>query len=96
MCGANRIAAHRLQLFEAPLVDGWQDGNADTRMVLVIADALELNIFAVEEASLVGIKANRTHSKVALVDIAGLACDLDMGFQTVKMRRCDTPELGLT
>ena len=96
MCGANRIAAHRLQLLEPPLVDSRQDGNANPRMVLVITDALELYAFAVEKASLVRIKANRAHTELAMVDVAGLVRDLDMSFQAVKIWRCDTPELGLT
>ena len=49
-------------------------------MILMVADALELNAFAVKKASFVRIKTNGTHAKMAMININGFTFDLDMGF----------------
>ncbi len=56
------VRAHLLEFAETELPDGIRHGHADTRVILVIAGALDLERFVVEEKSLPHIEANRAET----------------------------------
>ncbi len=64
-------------------------------MVLVVAGALDLHGFAVQEETLVGIEADRPHSEGRFVAVHRSAGGFDGGHRAVHVRRFERPERRL-
>ena len=77
VAGADGIAAHLAQNFQAALPDALRDGGAYSSAVMVQADAIELDALAVEQESLVGVEEGfaDAEGRVVLVHDAALLAD---------------------
>ena len=74
---ANCIAAHILEHLDLPFKRAIVDCGAERAQIVVIADAVELGMFAVDGKSFVGVELDRADAEGSLVGIDDLAILLD-------------------
>ena len=90
--GAHRVAAHLAQHPQPEPLQPVRHRRAHSGMVLVVAGALNLQRFAVEEESLVGIEDRGAHAKADPLGIARLAARLHRHNRRVEIRRIHRPQ----
>src|ERR1019366_2527305 len=95
VAGADGIAAHLAQNFEAALPDALRDGGADASGLMVQADAVELDAFAVEQESLVGDEEGFADAGGGVVLVHHAVLVAERGVDFVEVGIGHTPEAGL-
>ena len=92
--GAHGVAAHALQHAHAERLQLVRQRRAHARVVLVVAGALDLQGFAVEEEATPGIERRRADAERELLGIARGAIDNHLDQRRVEMRFVGRPEHG--
>src|SRR5579859_5982007 len=97
MRSAHRVSAHVFQYADAIPLQPVRQGGAHSRMILMVAGALDLHGLAVEEESLVGVPANIANAEadalgVVPLQITARLFGLDRNFGSVEVRSLRRPE----
>src|ERR1019366_6196250 len=95
VAGADGIAAHLAQNFEAALPDAFRDGGADASGLMVQADAVELDAFAVEQESLVGVEDGFANAGGSVVLVHHATVVAERGVDFVEVGIGHAPQVGL-
>ena len=95
MRGAHRVASHFLQHAETEPLKPVGQGRAHSRVVLVVAGALDLQGFAVEQESLVGIEDRRAHAKAYPLRVARMAARFHGHNRRIEIRRIHRPKFWI-
>ena len=92
---ADGVAAHGAEEFEAALPHAQGDGGADGSGFVVEADAVDFDVFAVEEEAAVGVEGGFADAEGGVVDVGENACGADGGAKGVESGSGKAPALGL-
>src|ERR1019366_7378688 len=95
VAGADGVAAHLAQDFEAALPDALRDGGADASGLMVQADAVELDAFAVEQESLVGVEDGFADAGGGDILVHHAVLVAERGVDFVEIGIGHAPEAGL-
>ncbi len=95
VAGAEGIAAHLPQQLELPLEGPHVDRRAQGAQVVMIADAVELEMLAVDQQPLVGVVLHGTHAEGGLVGIDHVAVLHERGHGHIAMGRIGAPQLRI-
>ncbi len=90
--GANGVAAEFLQLLEAECLQRVRNRGADAGVVLVIAGAVDLIVFAVEQKAEVRVEGHGADAENGFLAVDNLASHRDGGDELVELRRFRRPE----
>src|SRR5205823_5228715 len=93
--GADRIAAHFLEYFDLSLQRPCVDRGAQRAEVVVIAHAIERNVFAIEEKAFVFVEFDRANAKGALISVSYFAILRESSHRDIKIRLLQTPQLWI-
>ena len=93
MGAAVGVRPHFLELFDAEFLDRGGDGDADARMVLVVADAFELDRLAVDGEPVREIELENTESEIDGLFIIHALFVLERDFELIKHGRIRRPGL---
>ena len=86
------VAADLFEPCNAIIFQTVRDGNADAREVLVVAHALNLDVLAVEEKTLVGVKTDRADAEWGIACIYDTPLLLYLRVQCVQLWLFKRPE----
>ena len=95
VAGADGVAAHRAERFQAALPDPLGHGRAHATAVVMQADAVELHVLAVDQAALVGVETHLPDPQRRVVLVQDAVLILERGSQAVQVGRIDGPEIGI-
>jgi hypothetical protein len=90
--GAHGVAAHLAQHSQPEPLQPVRHRRAHSGVILVVAGALNLDGFAVEEESLVGVEVRGAHTKADALGIARLAVRFHGHNRRVEIRRIHRPQ----
>src|ERR1035437_10711141 len=90
--GANRVAAHLLELADAVVLHGVRQRGTHTGMILVVAGALQLDGLAIHQKALLGVKFRDSNAEWSLTAIHHLPVRLNLGDQLVEIGRASCRE----
>ena len=95
VAGADGVAPHLTQNLQTALPDALRDGGADASSLMVQADAVQLDAFAVEQEALVGVEEGFANAggRIVLVHYSTLLADRGVHFVQVGIGHA--PEVGL-
>lgn len=89
------VAAHRLELAQAPFVQAVRDGGADAGVILVVVGAMQLEWCAVQQEAALCVEDGRAHAERRDQRIDRLAFAVHAGGQVVELRGVDRPQRSL-
>ena len=92
MRGSQRVASHLLQLADAVVLHGVGQCDANARVVLVVAGALQFRGRAVEQKAALCIELHGTDAERRFVAIDCLAVNLHLGEEFVKVALFEGPQ----
>ena len=98
MAGADGVAAHVGEHFELPLQGAVVERRAERAEIVVIADAVEFEMLAVDEEAGVGVEFERADAEWRFVGVDGFAVLRDGGDGDIAIGRLlgrDAPEFGI-
>src|ERR1035437_5662115 len=95
VAGADGVASHLAQDFQAAFPDALRDGGADASGLVVQADPVQLDVFAVEQESLVGVEQGFADAGGRIVFIHDAALVADRGVNFVEVGIGHRPEAGV-
>ena len=95
VAGADGVAAHVAEHLELPLQGADIDGGAQGAEIVVVADAVEFEVLAVDEEAGVGVVLDGADAEGGFVGIDDGAVLGDGGDGDVTIGRLGAPELGV-
>ena len=93
--GAHGVAAHFLELAHAEILHRIRQRHTETCVILMVARALYLHRFAVEEESAIGVELQIANPEARLIAVRDGPAGLDLGHQLVQVPLFQRPQRRL-
>ena len=93
VAGSDRVASHLAEGFKAPFPDALRHGTAHAAGLLMKTDAIQFDVFAVEQESSIGVEESFADADGRVVGIDHAACILHGASNCVEIRFGRRPEV---